>query len=461
MAVAAVKMTEPNPEKDVTVLSLLQSFCKPVQGVGLSLFWVECFFCLGIFLVALTLPFGHTNTIEAAGTILILLSWVGFKSLRKEWKLGPNPLHLPILLVFVTIAPSLVSSRDLLYSLNEIRGEFLTYTLVFFALVDFCKTKRNLYRVFLIFALANLFCLFVYVYLFYQLDFNQVKFLRYISIKKNFSFAEGTPKISTYFLLFTSFYYAALFFSQSKKHFFVSCFLLLANLFFLLVTYQRAALVALLPLFFLPLLFYKLISFKKIICITVLFLVGFALLFMVTPIKTKITGRTWNTVSQWYETGKLNKKDIDQNRFLWVIHFWKDVGKYPVTGLGYGKRNLTEKNTAPGELKGPGDTHNAFTNIAAETGVQGLAALLFLILLQGCLLVKGAFKAEDDLERFVFAGIFFYMCGFWIRMQFNSMYHSGAALAYWMLMGAGVGLWLRIKKRQKSNSSLPSVPSPV
>ncbi|MBI5559331.1 MAG: O-antigen ligase family protein [Deltaproteobacteria bacterium] len=445
----------PSPaEDDFSIRTLVKGFWVRGEDESPQVFWACSLVYLGIGLVVFSLAHSHANSIESLGVILVLLGWLADKTWRRDWKLKNNPLHAPLALVVVTTLLSLLSTRDPIYSLNELRGELCTYVPLFYAVADFCTSRKRIYSLIVIFLVDNLLALLFYAFLIYLNDFSQERFVHFIELSKFYS--QRIHVLSTYFLFCASFFYAALYFVKKKKEFLLIILPFSVNLYFLSLAYQRAVVVAMAAVSFVPLLFFRKAVSRRALLVLPVTLAGLALLIFVTPMKSRLIDMTWRSVSQWQQNMSLDRSDIDQERILWVVDFWKDFTKRPLFGVGYGKGNLSKENRQAGLPKGPGDTHNTFTNVAAQTGLQGLAALLYLLFMQVRLLLQGVRRATRRFDRVFFVGSLCYMLGFWLRLQANDIYNSGSALVYWIMIGLAVGLW-RLLDRDKDGPGNPGL----
>ncbi|OKY75620.1 MAG: hypothetical protein BM485_07810 [Desulfobulbaceae bacterium DB1] len=402
---------------------------------------------LGLTLLVYAIPTNHTNTFEGAGVIFVLIGCFVLKYIKNDWKFRLNPLHPPIFLLFTVILFSIFSCFDLSYTLNEIRGEFLTYIFLFYALAGFCAERERLYLVLAIFFLGNLLALFLFFYQFYDNDFIQLKFVRSLATKKLFS--KGLTEVSSYFLIFSSLYYASLYFVSGKKYVLLTSILLICNIYMLYLSYQRAGIVAMAVVLLVPLMFYRQFSPKRIFYIMLPVMIALVFFVMVTPIKSKFMGRNWEPILSKH-LDKFDQKDAIQVRFLLYEHFWQSFKQHPFVGYGYGRSNLkkVDKETVNSRPNSLTHGHNTFFNFTLQTGVQGLVALLFLLFVQFSVFFKGMRLSTSQFERFVFAGTLCLMCGFWARMLFDDVYDSGIALAYWMVMAMAVGLYLDVRKQK-------------
>ncbi len=416
-----------------------------------SILFPENLVYLGLASLGYAIPTSHTNTCESVGVIFILLGCFVVNRQKKEWGISHNPLNIPLILLFVTILISLASCYHLSYTLNEIRGEFLTYTFLFYALAGFCKDRENLYRVLAIFFLGNLVALLLFFYQFYTCNFNQGQFVASLVSKQLFS--NGLTETSSYFLIFSSLYYAALFFVSRKKSLACVAVLLSLNLYMLYLSYQRAGLAGMAMVVFVPLLFLRK-TYKNRIYLIIPVLLFLFVLVGLTPIKDKFNNKSWQPIIHW-QFDKLDKKDALQVRVLLYDHFWHSFKNHPFVGYGYGRSNLKKIDRENSEPRPDSYTHvhNTFFNFALQTGVQGLAAFLFLLFVQFRVFLLGIKNAREPFDCLVFAGALCLMAGFWTRMLFDDVYDSGTALAYWIVVAMAVGLYTKINDER--NVSAP------
>jgi len=409
-------------------------------------FSIELLVYLGLSCLVYAIPINHSNTFQSIGVVLILIGSLGLKYVEKDWKIRENPLNIPLLLLTLVIFLSLFSCYRLSYTLNEIRGEFLTYVFLFYALTGFCRERERLRRVLLIFCLGNLVALLLFFYQFFMNDFRQTDFM--LSLATKMLFSKGLTEVSSYFLIFSSFYYAALYFPLGKKKLMLSVFLLILNSYMLYLSYQRAGIVAMFFVSMVPLLFFKYIPRGRGYIIAAVLLILFIFV-MITPIKSKFMNENWQPIIPG-SYDKLDSSNSVQVRILLYHHFWQSFKHHPFVGYGYGRANLKKVDTESSNPR-PGNfthAHNTFFNITLQTGLQGLFTLLFLLVMQYKVFFKGLKLACEPFESFIFAAALCVMSGFWIRMMFDDVYNSGVALTYWIVMGITVGLFLQIKDRR-------------
>ncbi len=412
----------------------------------LVIFSPEVLVYLGLVLLGYAIPTSHTNAIESGGLIFVLLGCLGLKLSNRDFKLKDNPLYLPFGLFFAVILLSIPWSYNLGDSLNAIRGEFLTYTLLFFALSGFCHKREHLYRVMALLCLGNVFGVLLFAWHFYVVGFNQNQFAGLLAAKQIFN--NGPVGASSYFIMFAAVCYAGLFFLPGKKNFFLISLLLALNLCSLYLSYQRAGIVAIGVVLFMPFVVWRMVAVKRLYLMLPV-LLCLVVLFFLTPIRGKFQTNSWQVILSG-DLATLDARDPLQVRVLIANHFWQPFKKHPFIGYGYGRSNLQKIDLESVKPRPGGLTHahNSVFNFMLQTGVQGLVAFLLLLFMQIKICLKGIKCANNYGERFVFAGGLFLQIGFWVRMLFDDVYNSGTALMYWMVMAVIVGLFSILKAEQ-------------
>ena len=445
-------------DRENVVFPLIRGMWLREKGEPIPSFSSQLMVYFGFFLIVCTIPINHTNTIESAGVILALVGIIGCRAVRNDWKINSNPLNVPILFVIAVILLSLLSAYNLSYTLNQLWSEFLTYTVLFYAVADFCRERKIIYRFLFLFFLANLLALCLFFYQLYLNDFSLACFQLSLADKKYFS--KGLPAESTYFLFISSFYYTALYYLKQKRFFLLAGTLLAINLYLLYLSYQRAGILAMGVVVIVPLFFWRQIVAKRISIVVSLTLILLVLLVIVTPIKSKFIYRNWSETISGQFVDNPDRNDSIQLRLGAQRFFLQYFRHHLFTGVGYGKSNLrkideSSSRPCPG---GAIHAHNVFFDFALQTGVQGLAAFLLLVFAQFRVAVQGLKQSTELFDRFVFTGALCYMSGFWVRMQFDDVYRSGTALAYWMIMAITVSLSLIVRSGQKIDKG-PCPPS--
>ena len=421
------------------------------EGIDFRLYSLDTLFFFGLSLIIFTLQFNHIKATRNTGIIIVLLSWIIQKVINKDWKIRTNPLLIPIAVFFAATLISMISCYNFSYTLSRIRGEILTFSLLFIAITDFCNTRNKTYIILYLFLISNLFTILLFFVVFCAYHFNIQDFMNSVCTKQ--LFFKGLPHTSTYFLFSTTFIYSALYYIKHIKGYFIFVPYFLLNLFFLFISNQRGALIGFFCVLFMHFLFFK--QHRKRILQTILFIfIISVILIITTPFKTMLIHEDWSKIAELNFSTK-NKEDSMQVRVHIQDYFFQYLKKHPFRGVGYGRKNLRKVEKAL-TIPKPKLTHahNVFFNVALQTGLQGLLALLYLIFIQFKIIRHGFKESRYNLDRFLFLGTFLFMIGIWSRMQIDDVFRYGTALGYWVVMGMITSLWLNIKQEELEKAAL-------
>ena len=405
----------------------------------------------GLSLFIISIPLNHTNTLESSGFFLALSGWLASKILDKNLKIRPNPLIIPLGIVFVTILISLITCLDFSYTLKTIKRDFLQYSIIFLLITDYCRENKKIVIIAYIFLFSNILTLLIFLIRFGYFYFDIKSFS--LSMANTEFLFKSLTHTSTYFLFTTTFIYTFLFYVKKIKFFILSACCFLINLFFLFLSNQRAALLGIFFVFISHIFILKNQRIKSIIALLIITLVT-TVLIAYTPLKSMLIHENWSKIANLdFSVNNNIKKDSAQVRILGLKYFLNYIYKHPFKGVGYGRKNLKkiDKNS---NIKKPLPilhAHNVIVNTILQTGLYGLIALLYLIFKQIILLREGFKKSGCDFEKFIFSGSILFMIGFWIRMQFDDVYRHGTAFTYWIIIGMATSLWLNMEKNDKGN----------
>ena len=413
------------------------------EGTDFRLYSLDTLFFFGLSLIIFTLQFNHIKGTSNTGITIVLLSWIIQKVISKDWKIRTNPLLIPIVILFATTLISLISCYNFSYTLSRIRGEILTLSLLFIAIADFCNTHNKTYIILYLFLISNLFTILLFLSVFCVYHFNIHDFVNSVASKQ--LFFTGLPHSSAYFLFSTTLIYSALYYIKYMKWYFILVPYFLLNLFFLFICNQRGALIGFFCVLFVHFLFFKQHRKRSFYTILFIFIIS-GIIVITTPFKTILIHEDWSKIAKLNFSSK-NKEDSVQVRIHIQQYFFQYLKKHPFKGVGYGRKNLRKVEKV---LTIPKPTlthaHNVFFNIALQTGLQGLLALLYLIFIQFKMTLNGFKESRHNLDRFLFLGTFLFMIGIWSRMQIDDVFRYGTALGYWIVMGMITSLWLNIKQ---------------
>ncbi len=361
-----------------------------------------------------------------------------------------HPLSWALGFLFVSAFISIFMSPDPKYSLRVFCSEYLLNFCMFISLLLFSEKYGRKIDWLEIVTVANVVFLVFYLGLMSQWLVSQDEFWfldtdRNVEsasiVKKIFIFGKSTSIIngikhtSIYLTLLVA---VAFTYLVKHQHRIRNLILLLVNLCTLISTRRRGAILSVIVgMAALPL-FYN--SAKRYFAI-------FSLLFCLTVSALFISDNTryfiredWNLMFQ----GEIRKaKDMGGSvplRIYAYLNFTKEVLKHPFTGTGLGKKNI--KQVMPNIIKETEvvHAHNAFLELAIETGIQGALALLITIIIQARMLWT-CWKNDDHSEiKGLMATSLLFMIMFWGTNMFTDGFRHGSSTLYWLFMAVPTGI---------------------
>ena len=411
----------------------------------------DLFSFLGLTLVIFSIPFNHTKSIELIGIAIALIGWTYNRLSNGTSPIKENPLFFPICIFLGAIILSFFSCLDFEYSIKNLYREFIPYTILFFVASDLSSKKDNLYLLVWIFIISNILCNIVYFFQFFVNNFDLINFLK--SFAKGEYLSIGKSHGATYFLFASIFSYTALFLTNRLKEYFLISALTLSNFFMLFVTDQRGALVGLASALVSHFIFFK-FDRKKLLLISISVSVCSIIFILSTPMKTKLIHEDWSKIikldfSKDYTEGN----DTTQIRVFGIKYFLGYLKEYPLTGVGYGRKNIKkiEERFASVEKFDIADAHNVFINMAVFLGLQGLVAFIYLVFIQFKIVWNANRIAAGKFESYFLKATLLYMIGFFVRIQFTDMYRHGSVFNYWIIIGMAIGLFYQYRAKEKGS----------
>lgn len=398
--------------------------------------WLNTIIQVSIATIILTIPFDHINAIRSVSVVAALLAWFAKKCLLCKWKTTRIPLQFPLLALFGAILLSAFTGVDTLLTIKILKSQFVTYTLLYILILDNITERQDIWRLSCIFLIGNLITIALYGFLFISKGINFDTWLQCIH---NFCLSRGTPHMSMYFLSSFLFIYVGINYTKSFRewNFLLLFCLFLINAGFLLFCNQRAAIVgAYIGMIAYPILFKA--NRKRAIVISVGVPVLIGLVAALTPLRQALVHEDWSLIKRGEFSNKYIEGDSTQVRYQ-IYKFWIGyLAEHPFEGVGYGRNNMKSVYVTHG--------HNAFLNIAIQTGIQGLIAILAIIVLQIKYLYMGLRLARRHRDRFLLAGTTIYIIGFWIRNQFDDVFRHNTAICYWIIAGLSMALYMIIER---------------
>lgn len=113
------------------------------------------------------------------------------------------------------------------------------------------------------------------------------------------------------------------------------------------------------------------------------------------------------------------------------------ISKYPLTGIGYGKKSFSKYYPNVDEVT---HSHNIFVNTAVEVGIPGLVIFISMLVIVAKDFIKAIGRETVIDRKLILSGIFTSIAGFLTLNLFDYMYHGWPGQMFWMLIGIGYAL---------------------
>lgn len=386
------------------------------------------FFCLGGLI--LILPIAHTTTIRAFLLLFALFLWLVKMYINKDWKIARTPLDIPLLLFLITIILSFFSSLKLSTSIDELRGEFLTYTILFYMVASNIKKEEDVLYLAKVLIIGSLFIAIYGIVDSFKYSNNLFSSIDY----RTGSLHQGYEAYAQYIIMVLPFNMLGLFYiKEVKGRFFLSVVFLL-NCLALYLTYTRGAWLAL----WVEIILISFLAFKKAYIKTLLMIGLISVsIFAISSLPKEVIWHYGDSGFSLDEDSPLNSADQR-------ITMWYESSKYlmnhPFQGAGYGKANF-ERRFADKSFAGYEQAHNTFVNTAIQLGMQGLIALLIIIFVILKISWIGWKYAKSDFQRNFFLAMFVMTIGFFVANQFAEFYIDDTAQMYWLFVGLCISIY--------------------
>lgn len=386
------------------------------------------FYLLSILLFLL--PFERITTVKEI-IFFLLLSLFLFEKLffSKDFKryfIKNIEVNIVLIISFFWAMITLLNAINQPYSFNEVITKMSKQYILYF--IAFCVVSEiDERRIKTLFYLLILSSIIMSIYGCYQFYNNPIFFQNRVS-----GFTGAFYRLATLFVLTLPFY--LLLIIQSKKYLrFILLFLFLFIVLSLFFTFTRSAWIAtiveiLIFVFIFLKRYRKAILVFTVIIITIVVVLSY---FSVLPKKILIRG------SEKPRIEALNLS-IDV------------IKKYPLTGIGYGKKTFSFYYPSVEEVM---HSHNIFINTAVETGLVGalIISIGFFLVLRD--LYRGIFCINEK-KKLYLVTFLAAITGFLVLNLFDYMYHGWPGQMFWILVGVGYGINERADQYKNLSYSL-------
>lgn len=389
-----------------------------------------------LYILVFIIPFSKT-AIEAC-ILVAFLSWVSRKVLLKDFSLEKTPVNSALFALFIISALSIINADFKLLAMRALVSKCLKYILLYFIVVESMNTKtkvKNLLKMVCISASIVMIDAYLQYYVLHKDVFKLCPSFKYRPDRMSFGLGFptgpfGFPNDLSAWMLVILLPALSLFIWEpiTKAARFALGFALSPFLFLFYLANTRSAWLGLFISFFL-LVF---IRNKRLFTIFMAVFLATVLIMAFFLPREKIHDIT-------------GLSSVHDRFYMWRIG-WKVFLEHPVIGNGintfYGKfKELREDKSR--NLLGS-YAHNGFLQIAADTGIMGLAVFLLLIVR----IFNGVFRCR----RAIALGLAGGLLAFLIHSFFDTNLHSLPLVTlFWFGMGLLISLQ-RIKDFQRVNA---------
>ncbi len=411
------------------------------RGTDSGVEWLDrllLYFLIGLVLI---LPIAHIQTVRSVLQISVLGFWGCRIYLTRSFNLRRTPLDIFILFYMITIVISFFTSLKLSSSLKAFKGEFLTNTVFFYMVVANINREEQVKKIINALLFGST-VMAVYGIIDFFLKGGSLLDIHY----RTGSLHGGFDTYAQYLIMVLPFNFFFVLRQKDISKRIILSLLFALNVFVLYLTHTRGAWLAF--FFELLILVYTLFSGKVRIVLILLFMVCAAVGSYMLP-----EGVLWHGAKGLSATEENFQKNTATIRLVMWKEAIKSLRANPFAAAGYGKvnfkRKFSDKIFASYE-----HGHNTFINTAVQLGVQGLAALLLIILVILKITNSGWKRSGNSFGGLYFLGVFTMTIGFFTSCQFSEFFIDDTARMFWILVGLAFSLYVRANKDASFKNSV-------
>lgn len=361
------------------------------------------------------------------GTVAFLFLHLLFSPAPRPWR--ATPLALPLILYAATAVMSLLTAVDFHYTLRELRAEVLKGALLFYAGAHFVQHERHLVQAWSALLLGAGVMSLAGVVLYFTAGGNPLEtFVRAGSLHNGYgSFGTYLVTVWPYLLL------APLAFDQKRWRPWLAALVLCAAASGYL-TYSRATWLGMVVGLALCLLVVGrnrlrnglLAALASLLLLTGLFL---------APGSSH--GERWAKL--FYEPEAVGGTAGDL--FALWSHSIEELQEQPFRGIGLGRHSFSKAYREFREAHQPllWHAHNMFFDLALQLGLQGLAAVLLIMVSLVALLWPRSPPGRGEPLRLFGAATAIMVVGFAVRNFFDDFFVDDSSQLFWLLAGLALG----------------------
>lgn len=382
------------------------------------------------------LPIAHIPAIRAFFQILALLLMGARMYQDREWMAKRTPLDLPLFIFLITIIISFFTTLSLETSIKAFKGEFINCTVFFYMVANNIKNDEDI-SILVKALLIGSFVLAAYGIMDFFRHSSGLLTMEY----RTGSLHQGYEAYAQYIIMVLPFNILGFLYMKDRQERFFLATVLLLNCLALFLTYTRGAWAAFgIELFAAVLLVPKSRVLKTVLAGCVL--AGPLIVLSVSP-----RNLVWHGNEGLRFNVRSPRNTVETRLRMWE-GFFHEFSKNPFMPAGYGKSNFKRKYKGDDFIDSTGDkgdefeqAHNTFINTAAQLGVQGLIALLFIIytvLKISWLTMK---RSLSGFDRAFGISMLIMTIGFFTANQFAEFYIDDTSLMFWIFAGMLVSIY--------------------
>lgn len=385
------------------------------QGLGISLL-----------LLLFSLPFAYVTAVREIALGLASFFWLMAMILNRRVLLPKTPLDWPLLAWVGVTLLSLVWAVNPDYSFKEIKGEIFKGVVIFYLVCYGVYREDRLKQVYLALILSNLLMVIWGIWDFFNLGGSLYDF----TIRAS-SLHSGYGSLGTYLITVIPFLLIGSFSPLLKKFHWALRGLVLLNLFCVYITFGRAMWLGVA----IEILVTGFILFQKRVVIALC--LGLVILFLLIPRTVVFHGEglpSGNGIVS-HKVGGTAGDLVD----IWKLCF-AFLQEKPFQGIGFGRNSFSEAFTDFRASHQPllWHAHNTFLNIFFQTGLQGIAIFLWLVISTLYSLFQRSKEGISSWPGMIALAAGIMVIGFFLRNLFDDFYVDDNALLFWYLVGAAL-----------------------
>jgi O-antigen ligase len=388
---------------------------------------------ISLILFLFSLPLAYITAVREIALGLAVFFWIMVMVLNRRVLVERTPLDWQLLAWLGVALLSLVWAVNPGYSFNEIKGEILKGLVVYYLVYFSLNQEDHFKQVYLTLIFGNLLMVSFDLLDFYAQGGNLYDF----TIRAR-SLHSGYGSFGTYLITVFPFLLIGSFSPLLKKIRWALWGLILLNLFCIYVTFVRASWLAVaVEVAVMGLIFKR----KRIVLILAVGLLAF---FFLIPRTVWFHGEKLPSVEEMTSKsmGGTGGDLVDVWKFSFAF-----LQEKPFQGIGFGRQSFSEAFTDFRAKHQPllWHAHNTFLDIFFQTGAQGLAVFLWLVI---SILYYLFLRSKEGISTWpgmisLAGGIM--VVGFFTRNFFDDFYIDDNALLFWFLVGAALSGGFRKK----------------